>query len=194
MKRLFGDGPDEQTTLVRSELAAADTAKVAGPWAHIAALDIPYIKALGFDRASEDMLVVTSNGQSVICGQTGDILYRNRDEDGFDAEALKGTRLDHPANERFDMAGLFGGGLRTHLKDGWKVEQLDHYRVLTPALGSIHFRGPSWDGYDHDDTFYLLDRSGDSLQVLGFSWTGRTLVCATSKTLNIWGRPAPLTL
>ncbi|MCF2904565.1 hypothetical protein L0666_06165 [Octadecabacter sp. CECT 8868] len=194
MKRLFGDGQQEQTTLVRSELAAADPAKVAGPWAHIAALGIPYIKALGFDRVSEDMLVVTSNGQSVICGQTGDIIYRNRDEDGFDAEALKGTRLDHPANERFDMAGPFGGGLRTRLKDGWKVEQLDQYRVLTPALGSIHFRGPSWDGQDHDDTFHLLDRSGDSLQVLGFSWTGRTLVCATSKTLNIWARPAPLTL
>jgi len=193
MQSLFGAGRGAHDPITCA-LEAADVALTAGPWQKITVLGIGGLNAIGFDRKSEVMLVTSTNGQSVIAGTTGEILYRNRNEDGLDTAALKGTRLDHPAEERFDMAGLFGGGLRAVTNDGWSVERIGVHCLLHPKDASVHFLGPTWDSYNRDATFHLLDRSGEDIRVLGFSWTGRTLVCATPSTLAIWGRPAPLTL
>ncbi|SMX37328.1 hypothetical protein [Octadecabacter ascidiaceicola] len=184
-------GPHDPVSLA---LVAAELAVNVGPWKQAAVLGIGGLNAVGFDRASETMLVTSVNGQSVIDGATGEILYRNRDEDGLDASALKGTRLDHPADERFDMAGLYGGGLRTMTDDGWSVERIGSYCVLHPAGASVHFLDAKWAEYNKDASFHLVDRSGEEIRAHGFSWTGRTLICATPSTLSIWNRPAPLTL
>ncbi len=188
---LSGTGPRDPVSLA---LSTAELALNVGPWTQVTVLGVGGLSAVGFDRASETMLVTSSNGQSVINGATGDILYRNRDDDGLDASALKGTRLDHPADERFDMAGLFGGGLRSVTDDGWSVERLGKHCVLHPAGASVHFLDAKWAAYNKDATFHLLDRSGEEIRALGFSWTGRTLACATPSTLLIWNRPAPLAL
>lgn len=191
MQSLFGqNGADP----IGRALEEAQLAVRAGPWDQIAVMGIGGLTALGFDRACKDMLVTSISGQSVISAITGEVLYRNRDDDGLDTSALKGTRLDHPADERFDMAGLYGGGLRTMTDDGWSVEQLRGHCVLYPAGASIHFLSPAWESYEKDATFHLLDRSGEDIRALGFSWSGRTLVYASPNTLSIWGRPAPLTL
>lgn len=192
MQSLFGSSVGN--TPIRDALAAADIAKDVGPWRQITMLGVGGLTALGFDRTGEGMLVTSASGQSVIDGTTGEVVYRNRDDDGMDITALKGTRLDHPADERFDMAGIFGGGLRAMTDDGWSIDHLDGHSVLHPPGASIHFLDRKWDSYDKDRTFHLLDRSGEETRVLGFSWTGRTLVCATPADLAIWGRPAPLTL
>lgn len=140
------------------------------------------------------MSVTSARGQSVISGTTGTVLYRNRDEDGLDIAALKGTRLDNPADERIDMAGLFGGGLRRVTDDGWSVEMTHRVYVLHPKGASIHFMKDAEADFDKHTTFYVLDRSLEDIRDCGFSWSGRTLVCASSNTLSIWSRPAPLTL
>lgn len=179
---------------INRALNDAPIAGPCGPWQVIATRAVGGLTGLGFDRKSEDMLVTSINGQSVMSGESGDILYRNRDDDGLDRSALKGTRLDHPADERFDMAGVFGGGLRTTTDDGWTVERIGANCVLQPPGASIHFLAPRWADHRKDTTFHLLDRSGEDVRAFGFSWTGRTLVVATPSTLSIWGRPAPLTL
>jgi len=188
---LSGAGPRDAVSLA---LNAAELAVNAGPWRQVAVLGIGGLNAVGFDRASETMLVTSANGQSVIDAATGEIVYRNRDADGLDTSALKGTRLDHPADERFDMAGLFGGGLRCMTDDGWSVERLGPHCVLHSAGASVQFLDTKWAAHNKDATFHLLDRSGEDIRALGFSWTGRTLVCATPSTLSIWNRPAPLAL
>jgi len=114
------------------------------------------------------MLVTSVNGQSVICGATGGTLYRNREDDGLDASALKGTRLDNPADERFDLTGLYGGGLRTVTDDGWSVERLGPSCVLYPATASVHFLASKWVDHNKDATFHLLDRSGEEIRALVF--------------------------
>lgn len=192
MQTLFGAG--ETGDAIDQALAAADVAEDAGPWHRISVMAIGGLNAVGFDRASETMLVTSSTGQSVIAGHTGEVTYRNRDDDGLDISALKGTRLDHPADERFDMAGLFGGGLRRVTDDGWSVETSRGHCILQPSGASIHFLAPAWDGHAKDTTFHLLDRGGEDIRAFGFSWSGRTLVVATPSTLMIWARPAPLTL
>lgn len=192
MQSLFGQAHGGNAIDVA--LADAPLALHVGPWRQIAVMGIGGLTALGFSRTNEDMLVTSHNGQSVISGTTAKILYRNRDDDGLDRSALKGTRLDHPADERFDMAGLYGGGLRATTDDGWTVERLRGHCILHPAGASIHFLGPAWETYEKDATFHLIDNTGEDIRAFGFSWTGRTLVCATSSTLAVWGRPAPLTL
>ncbi|MCF2869992.1 hypothetical protein L0664_02835 [Octadecabacter sp. G9-8] len=192
MQSLFGAGGTGDP--VDAALATAEVAEHAGPWHQITVMAVGGLTAIGFDRASDTLLVTSANGQSVIAGTTGDILYRNRDDDGLDVSALKGTRLDHPADERFDMAGLYGGGLRTVTDDGWSVEALRGASILHPLNASIHFLDPKWESYAKDPTFYMLDRGSEEIRALGFSWTGRTLAVATSSTLSLWARPAPLTL
>ncbi len=188
MQSFFGADP------ISKALDAAAPIVDVGPWKQAAVLEIGGLTALGFDRKSEDMLVTSRSGQSVVSGVSGEVLYRNREEDGLDPARLKGTRLDHPADERFDMAGVYGGGLRTMTSDGWSTTALRGHCLLHPPYSSIRYLEPGWDGHTKDATFHLLDKSGEEVRVLGFSWSGHTMVCATSSRLTIWGRPAPLTL
>ena len=183
-----------QSDPVQAALADAQILHSAGPWRHVTTLAVGGLNAVGFERTSEVMLVTSINGQSVIAGETGDVIYRNRDADGLDVAALKGTRLDHPADERFDMAGLFGGGLRRMTDDGWSIEAVHGAAVIHPPDASIHVLSPKWARHAKDATFHLLEPAGEELRVIGFSWTGRTAITATPSTLRIWGRPAPLTL
>ena len=196
MQSLFGAA--QPLDPVAKALAAATPVAVAGPWRRINVLGVGGLNALGFNRKSEEMLVTSVNGQSVISGDTGEILYRNRDDDGLDISALKGTRLDHPADERFDMAGLFGGALRTVTDDGWSIEPLAGssgvHCVLQPPGASVHFSDPKWAAHNKDATFHLIARESEDIRAFGFSWTGRTLVLATPSDLTLWNRPAPLSL
>ena len=91
MQSLFGPYgvPDPVTQAIEQ----ADIAIQAGPWRHIVTRAIGGLTAVGFDRSSETMLVCSMNGQSVIDAETGEIVYRNRDDDGLDISALKGTRV-----------------------------------------------------------------------------------------------------
>lgn len=196
MQSIFGgaNGADP----IGQALEDAERAQAAGPWRAITTLEIGGLTAIGFERAHDMLLVTSTGGQSVIDGTTGEILYRNRDADGLDIAALKGTRLDHPADERFDMAGLYGGGLRRVTDDGWSAEQIATPHgtacVLHPAQASIRFLDPKWKGRDKDPSFHLIDKTRDDIRAFGFSWTGRTLALAAASALTLWGRPAPLTL
>ncbi len=154
--------------------------------------------AVGYGSSGDDSHVTSSKGQSVMDGTTGETMYRNRDADGLDTSALKGTRLDHPADERFDMVGLYGGALRTMTDDGWSIEKIvtpaGVQCLLQPPKASIHFADPKWNGHGKDATFYLMGTAGDDIRAYGFSWTGRILALATSGSLTLWSRPAPLSL
>lgn len=189
MQSLFGAGD-----AIDAAIAGAGVMTRAGPWTQTTVMAVGGLSAIGFDRSCEDMLVTSSSGQSVVDGATGEVLYRNRDADGLDVSALKGTRLDHPADERFDMAGLMGGGLRRVSDDGWSVDTMRGACLLHPPGASVQFLDPKWDSYNKDATFYLLDHSHEALRAFGFSWSGRTLAVATPNMLMLWGRPAPLKL
>ncbi len=111
MQSFFGAAPT--LTSVAQALAQAEPAISARPWQQVNVRAIGGLTALGFARSRDVLLVTSQSGQSVMDGTTGEIMYRNRDADGLDTSALKGTRLDHPADERFDMVGQYGGALRT---------------------------------------------------------------------------------
>lgn len=155
------------------------------PWQRISVRPIGGLTAIGFDRASDTLLVTSSDGQSVIDAASGEIQYRNKDNDGLDIAALKATRLNHPADERIDMCGLFGGALRCVTNDGWSATQVTHGTQTACLLHLTNQTTPS---------SHLLSREQDEIRAFGFSWTGQTLALATSTTLTLWNRPAPLQL
>jgi hypothetical protein len=66
--------------------------------------------------------------------------------------------------------------------------------LLQPPNASIRFAEPKWNGYGKDATFYLMGTAGDDIRAHGFSWTGWILALATSGSLTLWSRPAPLSL
>jgi hypothetical protein len=196
MQSFFGAAPT--LTPVAQAVAQAEPAISARPWQPVNVRAIGGLTALGFARSRDVLLVTSQSGQSVMDGTTGEIMYRNRDADGLDTSALKGTRLDHPADERFDMVGLYGGALRTMTDDGWSIEKIATPAgvqcLLQPPKASIHFADPKWNGHGKDATFYLMGTAGDNIRAFGFSCTGRILALATSGSLTLWSRPAPLSL
>lgn len=199
IQSLFGEKQRDGLGPVRAALEGADVVTEIPPWQHITTIAVGGLTAVGFERGSETLLVTSVSGQSVMDATTGTRLFRNRADDGYDVHALKAARLDHPAIERIDMAGLHGGALRRETRDGWSVDMFDlawpqTSCVLHPPKASIYFLKPGWAHGIKDATFHLLAREPEDIRAFGFSWTGRSLVLATPSTLKIWARSAPLQL
>lgn len=200
IRSLFGSSTSRDGLApVRRALAQTARAQTAAPWSHIATCAVGGLTAVGFERGSETLLITSATGQSVVDATTGTRLYRNRDADGFDVQALKAARLDHPAIERIDMAGLYGGALCAVTDDGWSVDRLsprwpETCCILHPPGASIYHLKADWTPGEKNATFHLLERTREPICAFGFSWTGRSLVLATPSTLQIWARTAPLHL
>lgn len=178
---------------IRQALESAEPAQDMPPWRLVAHRAIGGLWAVGFERQSEMMLVVSSSGQSVIDGTTGEVLYRNREEDGYNLHRLQASRLDNPKTAPIHMSGLDGGSLRSSTVDGWTVDQLpinwpETYSILQPPGASIYFLKKEWRKVKRDASFYVLQNEATEIRAFGFSWTGKTLVWADSSDLYIWSR------
>ena len=191
MQNLFAAKQADGLDPVRDALLAARAVDTADIWHPVGTHTIGGLVAVGFDRTSEEMLIVAENGQSVVDCRSGTLRYRNEDADGYDAPPLKAARLDHPAAERFDMAGMDGGGLRAATSDGWHVDRIslcwpETYCILHPPDASIHALAQVQRGMG--TTFYLMAKEREEIRAFGFSWTGESLVLATASNLRIWTR------
>jgi hypothetical protein len=191
--------PLDALTPVRDSLRAAEVAPPPAPWHPTIDRPVGGLLAVGFDRRSEALLVVSTSGQSVLDAVTGDLVHRDREAQGYDIAALKAERRDHPADERFDMAGLHGGGLPTTTQDGWTVARLaidwpETCALLHPPGASIFALRTAPAAPERDASFTLLSRDPADIHAFGFSWTGQSLVLAHSDRVQVWTRaPLPLT-
>ena len=157
-------------------------------WNNIAYIAVGGLEAVGFDRSSEQMLVVSSAGQSVIDCRTGQKVRRDREQSAYDSATLTAWPTNKDESHKIQMCGLHGGGLRAITDDGWSV-------VSIPI---------DWPQY-----FFILNHPGSDVfmtqlgrpahisvlahdyvaRAFGFSWTGRTLIMADGAGVQIWGRP-----
>lgn len=80
-------------------------------WQWIETIAVGGLYAAGFDN-SENLLVVSSDGQSITDTKTGERLYRNHDKDGYDEKKLEVIPLDNPSHPPIRMSGLGGGGIK----------------------------------------------------------------------------------
>jgi hypothetical protein len=103
---------------LRRELAALNLSYPPHPWRVVATVAVGGLRAVGFDRHSELLLVTSTNGRSVIDGATGQRLARDGEEYTDGEVFLEAVGIGPLANRVVRMAGLFGGGLPAATEDG----------------------------------------------------------------------------
>ena len=91
-------------------------------WKLVSTFAVGGLYAVGFEQNTENLLVVSANGQSLIDKNTGHRLYRNREQNGYNHKTLEAIRLDKPKQPAIRMSGMDGGGLRTATDDGWMLQ------------------------------------------------------------------------
>jgi len=182
----------QQKDFLLSSLKEADAERNFGPWKQSIASSAGGLSAVGFDRKSETLLVVSSNGQAVFNCVSGERIYRNRDEDGYIPLLLEGCRLDKPDAEPFLMAGTDGGGLLAGTFDGWSTDILEIdwpscYCIVQPPNTSIYFLYPKWLNCGKDASYHLISRDAKPV-AFGFSWSGNSFVWCDRSDLLVWTR------
>jgi len=184
---------DEMKDALLSSLQYADACAVFEPWRLTVQAAVGGACAVGFDRKSEDLLVVSSNGQSVFECTSGERVYRNRESDGYNPMLLAGHRLDDPKASSFVMSGSDGGGLLKVTSDGWTVDtfHLDWPRtfcILQPPGASIYFIHDKPYAPKGDGTYHLVKSQFGEPVAFGFSWSGKSLVWCDRSDLYVWTR------
>lgn len=175
---------------IKTALTAAPEVKKFGPWRLVTERAVGGLFAVGFERISEDLLIISMNGQNVIDCKTGLLVFRDRDQKSFDDEQLYGRRLDKPEAPQIDMAGSCGGGLKRETSDGWTVDDFpidwpETFLILQPPKASIYMNDPKLAEYKKDGTFFLLWKGIGPEVAFGFSWSGKTLLLATSSSVQL---------
>ena len=179
--------------ILSDALASSRPMQSEAPWQLVTRSSAGGAFAAGFDPANEELLVVSANGQGIFDAVTGDRVYRNREESGYDHEKLEAVRLDKPDARPIPMAGDDGGGLRRTTSDGWTIDNLQinwptSYSILQQPGASIFFLGPQWEQRGKDASFRVLVQSEGLPVAFGFSWSGKSLVWLDRSDLIIWTR------
>ena len=145
------------------------------------------LRAVGFDRDSELLLVVSSAGRGVIDCQTGMKVARDTNEYYEDGQKLEAEGVGPLDGKTIRVSGLCGGGLSTCTSDGWSVEvvTLDwpvHYLLLLEPYSTLYdsLRG-------QPKRFHKIS-SESEVRAFGFSSTGKSLVVATSSEAVVFAR------
>lgn len=178
---------------LKRALSVATIVSSPGLWKQTVHLGVGGLFAVGFDTKTENLVVVSMNGQSVIDCSTGQLIYRNREQDGFNNKWLNATRLDSPNCSPINMAGLYGGGLKASTSDGWSVKSFpiewpETYYILEPPDSSIYYADEKWRGHSKNCSFFLLGKDRGESCAFGFSWSGKFLVLASTSDLFVWSR------
>ncbi len=157
------------------------------PWEIAAQFVVAGLLDVGFDRDSELLLVSSSSGLSVIDCVTGQKVARDYSEKPLTDWYLECRGIGPLEGRTIRMAGIYGGGLPLTALDGWTVEtvclQWPHRHLLLLEPGSwLHGAR-----YNRPWTFHKLAIESE-LRAFGFSYTGLTLVIATSGEVVIYRR------
>ncbi len=157
------------------------------PWVCVADLAVGGLSAVGFDRHSERLLIVSSQGRGLVDCTSGQRLARDHGEYYGDEQQLEAEAIGPLAGTIIRMAGLHGGGLPLTTEDGWSLELVTmdwpHTDVLLLAPGSWLYGSL----HGKESSFYKIATDSE-LRACGFSYTGRSLVVATSSDLVIYAR------
>src|SRR5262245_46628881 len=156
-------------------------------WRHISYVAVGGLEAVGFERATEQLLVVSSRGQSVIDCRTGEIVHRDREHSTYDPTTLTAWPTNKDQSFKVQMCGLHGGGLRTGADDGWSIDVIP---IDWPKAFFV---------LNHPNSDVFMSKLGRPVHIsvlahdyeahaFGFSWTGKTVVKADGAGVQIWGR------
>lgn len=185
--RITITGMYEHLKPLQKKLLSLNVDKVPDPWKWVAAFSIGGLRSVGFDRESENLLVVSSQGRGVIDCLTGEKLARDYEEFYENETSLEAQGIGILSDRTIRMSGLFGGGLPSITEDGWQLECVtlkwpEQMLILLPP--SSHLYG-SVTG--HPDTMTKIFEDS-CIRAYGFSYTGRSLIIATTSDVTIFVR------
>jgi len=155
-------------------------------WKLVTVFAVGGLHAVGFEENSENLLVVSSNGQSVFDCLTGIQLYRNRENNGYDSQKLKAHRLDDANSSPIRMAGLQGGGLRTLTDDGWSLTLVHS----SWPQGRLLLQEPNETLFSQEDFIRGKTVLAEEYEfrVWGFSWTGQVMIWSNEVDIFVYRR------
>lgn len=172
---------------LRERLRSLQTTPPPAPWKAIAKVAVGGLACVGFDRDSDLLLVVSSQGRGVFDCLDGQRVARDLGDYEEDYAHLEAQGIGPLQGRAIRVAGIAGGGLPNSTADGWGLHRLElewpaQELVLTEP-GS-HLFG---DLYDQPAALHKI-HSDSTVRACGFSATGRSLVIATSSELLIFSR------
>jgi hypothetical protein len=107
---------------LRKELRLLRVTVPPKPWRGAGVIAVGGLHAVGFDRRTELLLVVSSAGRGVIDCRTGSKVARESEEYTDYEQYLEAEGIGPLKGRALTMAGLLGGGLPKSTRDGWSIE------------------------------------------------------------------------
>lgn len=172
---------------VRKVLRSLQVEAPPSPWKKLGMVAIGGLRAVGFDRSSELLLVVSSAGRGVIDCATCAKLARDDSEYYDHEEYLEAEGIGPMSGTMVRMSGILGGGLPTTTPDGWSLEVI----TLEWPENNILLVEPYCSIYDvlyNKPSRFKKIGSESELRACGFSFTGNTFIVASSSDITVFGR------
>jgi hypothetical protein len=172
---------------VRREVRSLKVDVPPRPWQKVGIVAIGGLRTIGFDRSSEHLLVVSSAGRGVIDCSNCTRAARD-DAEYYDGEEyLEAEGIGPLEGRTIRMAGVIGGGLPRTTQDGWSLEVItldwpEHEVLLVEPYSSIYDSI-----YGKPSKFRKIARESE-LRAFGFSYSGKSLVIASSSDITVYGR------
>lgn len=172
---------------VRREVRALEVDAPKRPWQKVGVIAVGGLRTIGFDRNSELLLVVSSAGRGIIDCTNCTKIARD-DAEYYDGEEfLEAEGIGSLEGKIIRVAGVIGGGLPNNTQDGWALEVVtldwpEHDVLLVEPFSSIYDSL-----YGKQAKFRKIARESE-LRAFGFSYTGKSLVIATSSGITVYGR------
>jgi hypothetical protein len=180
-------GMYEHLQPLKKKLLSLSIGKVSDPWKLVTTIAVGGLRSVGFDRESEHLLVVSSQGRGVINCLTGEKVARDYEEFYENETSLEARGIGILSDREIRMAGLFGGGLPIITEDGWKLECVtlkwpEQMVILIPPSSDLY---GSLTG--HADIMTKIFENS-CIRAYGFSYTGRSFIIATSSDVYVFAR------
>jgi hypothetical protein len=172
---------------LKEKLLSLSIGQVPQPWKQVTMLAVGGLRSVGFDRESENLLVVSSQGRGVIDCLTGEKVARDYEEFYENETSLEAQGIGILSDRTIRMSGLFGGGLPSITEDGWQLECItlkwpEQMLILLPPSSDLY---GSVTG--HPDTMTKIFEDS-CIRAYGFSYTGKTFIIATTSDATIFVR------
>jgi hypothetical protein len=172
---------------LQKKLLSLKIEEVPNPWKLVTTFAIGGLRSVGFDQASENLLVVSSQGRGVIDCLTGEKIARDYEEFYENETSLEAQGISILSDCLIRMSGLFGGGLPIITEDGWQIECLtlkwpEQMLILLPPSSYLYAVAS---GQPNTMTKIFED---SCIRAYGFSYTGRSFIIATTSDLTIFAR------
>lgn len=180
-------GMYEHLKPLKEKLLSLRIGQVPDPWKLVAAIAVGGLRSVGFDRESENLSVVSSQGRGVVDCLTGKKVARDCEEFYEHETSLEAQGIGILSDREIRMSGLFGGGLPIITEDGWQIECVtlkwpEQMLILLPSKSGLY---GSVTG--HSDTMTKIFEDS-CIRAYGFSYSGKSFVIATTIDVTVFAR------